>query len=62
MTEPTTVTIELEDIDAHDALRLVALLQTITSELWRIHGPEMSDLLIDDATRPNLRDDDDLPF
>jgi hypothetical protein len=71
MTNTRNVTLELPPLDAREALRLVHILESLQRALWKAHGPEMSELLIDchiaaggDAeSRLDLFGDDaDLPF
>ena len=64
------VVVELPPLDAHQALRIVALLEGICTAIWRAHGAQMSEHLIDVSERRDTLsdrddvhlDDHDLPF
>jgi len=68
MTSRRPALLELPALDAREALRLIHLLEALQRALWSMHGPEMSELLIDhhiagDASQLDLFDADaDLPF
>ncbi len=66
--QPPSAHIRLPPLAADEALRLVAFLERVTDAIWRAHGEQMSERLLDRAVRhptPRLpldRDDSDLPF
>lgn len=57
----------LPPLEGDDALRFVGLLQRIIDAVWRAHGLEMTERLMDRSehcpnTDPSLDDVDELPF
>ena len=65
--EAPSARIRVPPLTADEALRLVAFLERVTNAIWRAHGNEMSQRLIDRAVRQPPRppidlDDSDLPF
>ena len=62
----THAQIHLPHLEAHDALRLVQWLEGAITAIWRAHGHEMSEILInrhcDDLAAESAEEQADLPF
>jgi|GEM_PF-4386543 len=66
MNQPRSIRVEVPVHDADEALRLVRVLQAVTTTLWDVFGEKMSERLVDQHVSAQLDvplpDDLDLPF